>query len=125
MVAYGTQLLLTLQATTGPAGVALQNGTPNILQWTAPNDGQLHRVLALSSIDVTVATTGGQVWLNGTMPDGTGCSAEVDIGSHASTGYSGPVFKQFLVKPGTTVSLQQTTAVTVGAATCWAELWAA
>ena len=46
-------------ATTGPNGFALQNGTPTILEWTAPNDGKLHVVLTALLVVVTNPETGG------------------------------------------------------------------
>ena len=115
---------LALVATTGPAGFPLQDATPNILTWTAPNDGGLHPVKVFVMGDVTVATTGGQIWTAGTMPDGTGFSFEHDIGSHAGTGYTNPSAKDFLVKAGTQIAVYQATAVSVGACTYWAQLWA-
>ena len=51
--------LMQLVATTGVNGFALQNGTPTILTWTPPNDGQVHRVLLIAQENVTVAETGG------------------------------------------------------------------
>ena len=46
-------LLASTFAAGGLAGFALQNATPNILTWTAPNDGNYHRVVVAASIGVT------------------------------------------------------------------------
>jgi hypothetical protein len=125
MAAYGVESLLQQVASTGVAGFALQNATPTILTWTAPNDGQMHRVLVLGEVKVTGAQTGGAVSLTFTYPDGSASPvASVNAGG-SGAGYHGLANNVFLVAPGTTVTLAQTSAQTAGAATLWAELWAA
>jgi len=114
---------LALAATTGAAGVALQNGTPTFLTWTAPNDGQMHRFHVVSSLDVTVAETGGNVQVAFTLPDGSaGTFAQHGPNLAVSTNRSGPTGST--VQAGTTVTVRQSTALTLGAAQMWAELWA-
>jgi hypothetical protein len=114
---------LALQAATPLAGFALQNATPNILTWTAPADGQQHRVLVLGEVRVTSAQTGGAIGLTFTYPDGSASpSASVNAGG-SGTGYHGLANSVFLVAPGTTVTLAQTSAQSAGAAILYAELW--
>ena len=113
--------VMGLLAATPVAGFALANGTPNILSWTAPNDGQAHRVLIFSSQHVTSLETGGQVTSTYAAPDGgAGTVTLYGGGSGAgvqTSGYSA------VVQPGSTVVVKQATALTAGAALVWAELW--
>ena len=104
---------------TPTTGFALANGTPNILTWTAPDDGQLHSVTAYAFIHVTSAETGGQVnltWTTGGVAAGT----TLDPGGHAAGSYDGG--KSFACDPGTVVSIDQATALTAGAAKVYAAL---
>jgi hypothetical protein len=110
-----------LQASTGAAGFALQNGTPTILSWTAPNDGQLHRATLIAGQHVTSAETGGAVNLNTFLPDGTAVNPSIFPGG-GGTGGTGATTDR-IVQAGSTVSLVQSSALTAGAATVWAELW--
>lgn len=110
-------------ATTGPNGFTLVNGTPNILSWTAPNDGQMHRVTVYGTLFCSAAMTGGMIVLTYTDPNGNVNSTSVWGGSFG-TGPQAPTAKTILVKAGTTVTLTQSTALTAGAAVAWAELQA-
>jgi len=113
-----------LVATTGVNGFALQNATPTILSWTAPNDGAAHRVLVLGSyLDVTSAETGGTLTFNVTGPDGGNVGFGLFTGG-LGTGAQVAATISRPVKAGTTVSLVQTSALTAGAAILWTELWA-
>lgn len=111
-------------ASTGASGFALQNATPNIISWTAPNDGQEHRFLLLGNENVTVAETGGQVNVTFTRADGSGQNSAPIFGGTAGLGYHGIGNNSGIVAPGTTVMVNQNTALTVGAATVWVEIWA-
>lgn len=113
---------LQLLAGTGPGGFALQNGTPTIFQWTAPADNQLHRVLLIAAIRVTVTETGGQVNLTGTDPSTSTFSKSV-LASGLGTGYQNASPLNFIIAAGSTVTLAQGAALTLGAATLYAELW--
>ncbi len=113
---------MMLLATTGPNGFALQNGTPTLLTWNAPADNQLHRVILVSGQNVSVAETGGAVGLAFTAPNGVGATVSVYAGG-SGTGLSASVYVGRLVAPGSVVSLQQTAALTLGAAVVWAEIW--
>lgn len=115
---------LQLQAATPLAGYTLVNGTGTVLTWNVPNDGKLHRFTVYASQDVTVATTGGNIAVSWTMPDNTGGAWGVLPGTQASLGFN---FSQtsylVLAKPGTTVTVTQSSALTAGAAVAWAEIW--
>lgn len=114
---------LSLVASTPVAGFALQNATPTIITWTAPNDGALHRVVAVVSLHVTSNETGGAVNLSVTLPDGTARLPAVLAGGTAIGTLAGN-YTVSHVQANTTVTLQQSSALTVGAAVVWADLWA-
>lgn len=103
----------------GTAGTALINGTQTIASWTVPNDGQVHRFLAIMTQHVTSAETGGQMTLSYTMPDGNG-NTRVPFASGSATGNQ---INGDVCQPGTTVTYAQTAALTVGATTAWCEIW--
>ena len=118
---------LTRVATTGPNGFALQNGTPTILSWTAPNDGALHDVLIMATEEITVALTGGIVaagWNTTNYFTRVFDNTAVDVypGPFNSLGRA-PIC--FSVLPGGQALLFQYSAVTAGAATIYADMWAA
>lgn len=109
-----------LAANTGVAGYTLVNGTGNILTWTAPNDGAMHRVMLFVSINITSAQTGGVLALGGTLPNGTAFSGTFfgnQSGQHQTS-------LNWEVQANTTVTFSQNTAQTVGAAVLWADLFA-
>lgn len=118
---------LQVQDTTGPAGFALVNATPTILSWTAPDDGQLHRVILGAVLHVSAAETGGEVAVNWTGPF---AGAQVHTSAVYAAGLAADVSGQypsvgsmFIIGPGTTLSIFQLSALTAGAATLWAEIW--
>ncbi len=121
-VAPNAGLLASTYQANGLAGFPLQNGTPTILTWTAPADGQYHRVWLIGGIHVTSAETGGQVTLTIPHPDGSS-AAPVVFGAGQGTGSAGGAFNGSIVGPGQTVTLAQSSALTAGAAVVWAELW--
>ena len=119
---------LTRVATTGAGGFALENGTPTILEWTAPDDGELHAVIVQARLVVTSAETGGQVLI---AFDGGGVSGGGDY--HLSDGTQGTGDyvngsntgeASLPVHPGEKVTVLQATALTAGAAILYAEIWA-
>ena len=115
---------LNLQATTGEAGFALQDATPVILSWTAPNDGNLHRTTVASIISISAAITGGQIRVEAYPPDGAGlASSTIYTGTNGPFSAFATFTPVFTIGPGTTVQVVQTSAVTAGAATLWAEIW--
>lgn len=115
---------LVLQATTGATGHTLVNGTGTIISWTPPDDGQLHRVMIIAGIDVTSDETGGTVYTNITLPDGTNSFVTLFNGDQ-DTGfqvcYNGPTI--YVQKAGVQVEVAQYSPLTGGAATLWAEIW--
>jgi hypothetical protein len=122
---FSNTLTLGLLATTGLAGFALQNATPNILTWTAPNDGNMHRVVVVSTLIVTSAETGGEITVNYTDPSNV-ARQRLLYAAALGTGISTPAGNTptlINVYPGTTVVVQQFTALSAGAAGLWAELW--
>ena len=112
-----------LVATTGAAGFALQNATPDVLTWTAPDDGQLHRCVVFGSMHIASDETGGIVQCIYTMPDGGAAFYTAWPGSQGA-GFNAQTSIDMIMKAGTVFTLQQVTALTGGAATLWAELWA-
>lgn len=117
---------LLLQATTGVNGFALTDSTPDILTWNVPDDGQLHRALAVFIMDVTTAQTGGGLNLLYTLPNGSAQTFGILAGSQgAGYNYSnyGAVVVPVFAKAGTAVTFAQASAQTAGAAVVWAELW--
>lgn len=112
---------LVLQASTPAAGVALINGTQNILTWTAPVDGGLHYAYLVCLIVVATAETGGAIGTNLTEADNTSRTPGVNAGGAAAGAIRAQGF--YMVHSGSAVTVQQTSALTAGAATIWAQLW--
>jgi hypothetical protein len=111
-----------LLAATPVAGVALVNGTPTILSYTFPADGNQHRVLLLGSVQVTSTETGGAVSGSVVPPNGGSPAQPAFLVAGQSTGnHVGTTAA--IAGSGTTVSVIQSTALTGGAATMWAEIW--
>lgn len=110
----------TVVAKTPVGGFALQNGTPNILTWQAPNDGQLHVVVIEAALDVTLAETGGAIGVTAAAGAGLGVTSTLFAGGKAAANYqgsdSGVPDANVILGPGQTVTVAQTSALTVGAA---------
>jgi hypothetical protein len=117
-------LLASTFPLSGTAGFALQNGTPNILTWTAPNDGALHRVALFAVKHVTSTETGGVIAVTYTLPDGTASAAHTLLGGSQASGDLVPSGAFLvLVEANTTVTVKQNSALTGGASIMWAEIW--
>jgi len=114
---------LGLQATTGTAGFALQDATPTILTWTAPNDGNMHRVMVFATVTVGSTETGGAIQLHFTLPDGSTGSLTLTAGGTATGHYGVNSPGVVTVEANTAVSVVQSSALTGGSATIFAELW--
>jgi hypothetical protein len=117
---------LGLLAATAAAGVALANGTPTFLTWTAPTDGKLHRVIIFAELSVTVIEVGGQVTASVTTPSGTVDAKQMFAAAQAPGVYTPAAvgFPQVRnVQSGGTVSVFQNSALTSGASAFWGELW--
>lgn len=115
--------VMGLVAATPAAGFALQNATPGILSWTAPNDGKLHRFAVVSSIDVTSGETGGLVIVTYQPPAGGFTPAQQVFAGGLGAGTAPGATIEGIAGPGTTVFVNQTSALTAGAALVWAEIW--
>jgi hypothetical protein len=118
---------LALVASTGIDGFVLENATPTILSWTAPDDGKLHRVLLVATQDVTQAMTGGLIRARFSMPNGNSNDTVQVSDGQDSTGYNYNLYLAtfpMIIEPGSTFTLGQESALTAGASTFWAELWA-
>lgn len=115
---------LTLQASTGIGGFALQNATPTIVTWTAPNDGQMHRAIVVGEMQVSNGPeVGGQVNVNFTDPGGTSHSFQAIAAAQANGGHSLGIVASYDVAPNTTVAVVQQTPLTGGNSVVWAEIW--
>lgn len=112
----------TLQATTGIAGVPKVNGTPNILSWTAPNDGGMHRFIAYMTQHVTVLEVGGAIQVTFPGPDGLANAAPVPFAGGSAVGVQTGQTTG-VVAPGGTVTIRQSTALTGGTSQFFAEIW--
>ena len=119
-VTLGTTM--DLAATTGLAGFALQDATPQILTWTTPADGNMHRVTLAGELVVTGNETGGAIQATITDPGGTIRTLNVLSGG-LSAGFNAIGGTIWTVAPDTTVTLAQSSALTGGAARLYAELW--
>ena len=115
---------LTRVATTGADGFALENGTPTILSWTAPNDGELHTVFISAALAVSSALTGGEVAWSQTAIDAPAWGDSFFGGGVGTGTYQASAGTVVLRGNGTdTVKVTQASAVTAGAAVVYAELW--
>jgi hypothetical protein len=114
---------LALQAATPVSGFALVNGTPNILTWAAPNDGKLHRVMIFATLQVTSAETGGVVEITYFNPGGNFDSDGVFSGNLGNGPYPLSNVFPLTIQAGSAFSIKQSSALTAGAATLWAEIW--
>jgi hypothetical protein len=121
-VPFASPTPLQIQAATPAAGFALQNGTPTIISWTAPNDGQNHRVLILGEVSISVLEVGGAIQAAYTPPAGGAQVATLNAGGLGISVSALTVFAR-VVGPGTTVQVNQSSALTAGTATVWAEIW--
>lgn len=83
----------------------------------------MHRFTIFSNLDITVTETGGAVTYFYTPPVGAQQSHTLFA---AGQGVSIPLptnLQPLTVAPGTTVTVQQTSALSAGAATLYAEIW--
>ena len=113
---------LGLLGQTALAGFTLVNGTPQILTWTAPADGKLHRVHLFGQQHVTGLMAGGQVTASAQIPDGTTQQLILSAGA-LSAGFYSYSPADLIVAPGGTVTVSQSSALTLGAAVTWLEMW--
>ena len=109
--------------TSAIAGYTLVNGTGNILTYAVPNDGLVHTVMISTMMNVSVAETGGQIQTAFTAPDNS-AQTQQNHAAGLGTGIA-RTNMVLLCRPGTTVTLSQNTALTVGAAVLWGSIWTA
>lgn len=100
-------------ARTPPAGYTLINGTGTILSCNVPNDGQVHPIMVNGVILITVAETGGALTVSFTLDGGAQLLTIQPGGSGVGQGTAGG---SFMADPGTTFSVRQNSALTLGAA---------
>jgi len=115
---------LALVASTTTAGFTLQNATPGIITWNAPNDNQPHWFIAIGNTVVGSAETGGAISCTFTSPTGSSHLGTLDAGGNAG-GTKNWNQLTGVVAPGTTVTIAQSSALTAGAAVAFAGIWAA
>jgi hypothetical protein len=108
-------------STTGGSGYVLVNGTGTILQWTAPNDGNLHSFLVNFRCIVTSPETGGHV---GFTFGSTGNGINLNSGGEGSGDHENESGNTWVAFPGEAITVLQLTALTGGAATVYCEIWA-
>lgn len=109
-----------LQRTTSNIrGTALINGTQNLASYTTPADGNAHLVFVAATQTVTSLETGGVVQVTYTSNGQALTAAMFPGGSAAGTLVASATVA---ADPGTTVTLVQSSALTVGAATVTADL---
>lgn len=116
---------LSRVATTGPNGFALQDATPTILSWTAQNDGNLHIAILAVVIKVSSAETGGAISIDesGAIAANTQLTAG-SLGPGTWFFFGNSAYTPVPVAPGGAFALVQSSALTAGAATVYAEIWA-
>lgn len=96
---------LKLKARTPLAGFPLVNGTPAILTWQAPADGNQHLFQIVASAHCTVAETGGGIVASFTAPDGTPVSGVELIAGGLGVGLTAAPYFARLIAPGSLVTL--------------------
>jgi hypothetical protein len=123
--------LMSLVATTPPAGYTLVNGTGPVLTWNVPNDGALHVALILCTLTVTSGETGGVIavaagWKSPSGGSAAGATTLIPGGQAAGTsGQPNGQCSTFVVGSGSQFVISQTTALTAGAAIAWIQIWGA
>jgi len=111
-----------LQATAGANGYTLVNGTGNIVSWTAPNDGNKHRVIVFAGLSVTSLLTGGACKIAFTLGGEAGLFT-LFAGGEGIAAYQPASADSIIVDPDTAVTVEQTSVLSSGAGTVWAEIW--
>jgi hypothetical protein len=115
-------VLQQLLASTGMPGFPLVNATPNILAWTAPNDGNMHRIQVFGCVSVSSAETGGAITVAVHDPAGILGTHTIQAGG-AGAGSANLTGEPLVLAPGTTVTVAQGSALSAGAAVLYAEIW--
>lgn len=125
MSSSGRRLSDRYVATTGVAGHALVNGTGTVISWTAPTDGNIHAVHVAAQLVVSSLETGGQVSITvagvSIVLFAAAKAAGTYVGGDAATPDTPTVA---LLRPGQTVAVVQSSALSVGAAVLYASILA-
>lgn len=126
MPLFPSQTSLVLAATTGVSGYSLVNDTGTIISWTAPADGELHRYKIFAQQSVTSAMTAGELAIVFKSVDGTTETQQFSAGGFSDGVYGPGSFSWLdgLIEAGSTITLEQFSAMTAGTSTFWAEIWA-
>lgn len=99
------------------AGVALINGTPNLLTYFVPNDGNPHAILIIGAAIVTSAETGGAVQVVLTdQTSGQTSTTTISAGTLAA-GVQATTVVAATLSAGSKVVINQSSALSAGAAT--------
>lgn len=106
-------------ASTGTGGFNKVNGTPTILTWNTPADGNMHPFSVYGAEFVTASETGGAIVVNFTFG---GHPVQIGLVAPAGAGFNSFAGAPIIADPNTTVTVQQSTALTAGGPTT---LWAA
>jgi len=101
--------------------VAMINGTQTICSWTTPGDGNGHQFVIGYIGHVSSNLTGGQVQVVFTDAAGNAATGTLQAANQASGDVGNSLIR--VAAANTTVSVQQNTAATGGAATMWAQIW--
>ena len=112
-----------ITAETSATGVALTATVQTILSVTVPNDGKVHTVVWWTIKKITSALTGGSIVVSWTAVLGTvlTTTTTTTTGEHYMP-QSASAGTHLNVKPGTQVTLKQTTAMSAGAGKVYAKI---
>lgn len=118
-------------ASTGESGYALVNGTGTIISWTAPSDGNLHVFSIFARLIVATGLTGGAIYAGNGGTILTGGTVNSGAFLWAANQGAGDYFLtkttlagNGVLGPGEQIYIKQSTAVSAGAGTVFAEIWA-
>jgi hypothetical protein len=118
----GPAVGMNLLGSTGLGGFTVQDATPNLFSFVIPNDGNMHRIMALGEMIVSSAQTGGLISVLLNDPSGTPRTRALFNGGYAA-GYQAIDGFLTTIAPGQTITVAQTSAQTAGAAVAWIEIW--
>lgn len=108
-------------AATGGGGFPLQDGTPVILAWTAPSDGETHSFLIQFRMRNTRQQAGGKVQF--TFGD-SDQAINLNSGSEPGIDHENETGNTWLAMPGEVITVQQVEPLTAGDGTVYCEIWA-
>ena len=120
---HGLPAAVAITAETSSTGEALTATVQTILSVTVPNDGKVHTVVWWTIKKITSALTGGSIVVSWTAVLGTvlTTTTTTTTGEHYMP-QSASAGTHLNVKPGTQVTLKQTTAMSAGAGKVYAKI---